>query len=182
MLAGRRDTRPSGWSGSAFGNKNNHSVVIRINFGQSSFLFTGDLEEEGIEELVDFYGNDDGGLLDVDVYQVGHHGSINGTTDELVFATSPDIAVISMGRWHFGRDSSSPFTTFRYGHPRQEVVELLRDGIVGPRRTTLSVMLGVRSQEFTPDIIRKKVYATGWTGTVILKADDAGNIEYVLGP
>lgn len=86
-----------GWdaNGDEFGDKNNHSVVVRIDFGQSSFL-TGDLEEPAIETMVDFH--DGSAMLDVDVYQMGHHGSHNGTTFSLVEAMRPEIAVISMSR------------------------------------------------------------------------------------
>lgn len=62
-----------GWGVSDFRDKNNHSLVIRVDFGEASFLFTGDLEEKAIETLVDFY--QDTPMLDADVYQVGHHPS-----------------------------------------------------------------------------------------------------------
>lgn len=98
MLSADVATDP-GWdrSGNEFGDKNNHSIVVRVDFGQASLLFTGDLEEPAIETMVDFY--DGSTMLDVDVWQVGHHGSYNGTTFSLVHAMSPEIAVISMSRW-----------------------------------------------------------------------------------
>jgi len=46
-LSGRRDDNP-GWSYEDFDNKNNHSIVIRVDFGKASFLFTGDLEKPAI--------------------------------------------------------------------------------------------------------------------------------------
>ena len=76
-----------------FENSNIHSVVVRVDFGEASFLITGDLEEVAIEDIVERYEGTD--LLDVDVYQVGHHGSRNGTTDSLVAEISPKIAVFS---------------------------------------------------------------------------------------
>lgn len=66
-----------------------------------SFLFTGDLEDTAIERLVDRYRNT--ATLDVDVYEVGHHGSHNGTTEEVRDAMTPKIAVISVGHWDDGK-------------------------------------------------------------------------------
>src|SRR4029077_3716059 len=88
------------WDDDALGNENNHSVAVRIDYGAASLLVTGDLEEAvpshtdgapppmpaGIEHLVKAYAAS--GLLDADVYEVGHHGSRNGTTPELLAAIS----------------------------------------------------------------------------------------------
>ena len=83
ILSGRLDDNP-GWTNDDFQNKNNHSIVVRVDFGESSFLFTGDLETHAIELLVDYYWESE--TLDVDIYQVGHHGSHNGTTLKLLAA------------------------------------------------------------------------------------------------
>lgn len=55
ILSARQDQNP-GWSEDEFVNGNNQSLVIRIDFGEASFLFTGDLEEPAIETMVDYYG------------------------------------------------------------------------------------------------------------------------------
>ena len=47
-------------------------MVIKVTFGAASFLFTGDLEEDGMETLLSTY---DPTILDVDVLRVGHQGS-----------------------------------------------------------------------------------------------------------
>jgi competence protein ComEC len=102
-------TTPRDW-GYSFGkpryaNSNNHSLAIRVRFGQSSILWTGDMEEVAIEEFVARYRNTT--ELDVDVYEAGHHGSRNGTTRALLEAMTPTISVISMGtidqevQWRF---------------------------------------------------------------------------------
>jgi len=54
LLSGGFEENP-GWSHRAFDNKNNNSLVIRIDLGESSFLFTGDLEDDGIETLIEYY-------------------------------------------------------------------------------------------------------------------------------
>ncbi|MCA9291328.1 MAG: MBL fold metallo-hydrolase [Phycisphaerales bacterium] len=160
-----------GWSWGAFENMNNHSLVIRVDFGGSSFLFTGDLEEPAIETLVSYYEGT--AALDVDVYQVGHHGSGNGTTDSLMEAMTPHAAVLSMGAWHFGRTAtggSRPFTTFAYGHPRRETIERLQAHIPGYRSRPITALVATGVRRFEDAIIRRRVYATGWDGDVRVRA------------
>ena len=58
-------------------------------FSFDSLLFTGDLEDVAIDTMVDFYNGTQ--MLNVDAYQVGHHGSANGTTASLLTAMTPDL-------------------------------------------------------------------------------------------
>ena len=76
-LQASRDTQPEEWSKSDFKEENNHSLVIRVQFGGSKFLFPGDMQDAAIESLVERYQGKP--TLDVDVYQVSHHGAENGT-------------------------------------------------------------------------------------------------------
>ncbi len=69
---------------------NNASVVIRLDYGETSFLFTGDLEREGEDELVS-----SGLPLKADVLKIGHHGSANSTSLGFLKAVAPKIAVVS---------------------------------------------------------------------------------------
>ncbi|MEQ9564422.1 MAG: MBL fold metallo-hydrolase, partial [Pseudomonadales bacterium] len=78
-------------------NPNNHSVVIRVDFGQASFLFSGDLEDDAESHMRRAYEANEG-LFDVDVYQVSHHGAGNDTSEKLMAMMTPKIAVISMGK------------------------------------------------------------------------------------
>ena len=95
ILSGEYDINP-GWSAANFENGNNQSLVIRVDFGQASFLFTGDMEETAIPTLMGHWQGTS--MLDADVWEVGHHGSANGTTPALLAAITPEVAVISMGR------------------------------------------------------------------------------------
>ena len=159
-----------GWPPDDFNNKNNHSIVVRVDFDQASFLFTGDLEEPSIERLVERYGP---AMLNVDVHQVGHHGSRNGTTLSLVGAMSLDIAVISVGP----HDDHRPFTAWQHGHPRRDAVEHLKAGITRTRAPK-TVRIASAQQIFYTEQMLDAIYATGWDGTVRVRATAAG--DYVV--
>jgi len=88
---------------------NSDSVVLRIVYGNRTFLFTGDIESQAENEVIHHSGT-----LRADVVKVAHHGSRTSSTAEFVNAVQADHAVIPVGR-------SSPF-----GHPHPEVVERWR--------------------------------------------------------
>ncbi len=173
ILAGRAESNP-GWTEDDFSNQNNHSLVTRVDFGQASFLFMGDLQEAAIESLLAFYGEASTGELNTDVLQVGHHGSHNATTADLLRAVTPTLAVIPMGPWTFGQGSTAPFTTFAFGHPRQDIVDLLVAGIARKRPQAKKVMVAERARRFHEFTLRKAVYGTGWDGTVRVIATAQG--------
>jgi competence protein ComEC len=85
---------------------NNHSIVLRIVFGERKFLLTGDIEKETEKELLQ---NPE--LLQADVVKIAHHGSRTSSTREFIDAARAQIAVIPVGK-------DSPF-----GHPHKEVLE-----------------------------------------------------------
>lgn len=85
---------------------NNHSLVLRIVYGNRRFLLTGDIERETEAELLNAPE-----LLLTDVVKVAHHGSRTSSTSEFVSQIKAKLAIISVGR-------ESPF-----GHPHEEVVE-----------------------------------------------------------
>lgn len=87
---------------------NNRSIVLMAKFEDKKFLFMGDLEAEGEEQLIDSKIN-----FDCDVLKVGHHGSKTSTTAEFLEIATPQISAISVG-------SNS------YGHPSDSVVNGLK--------------------------------------------------------
>lgn len=89
--------------------RNDDSIVLRLRFGQRTFLLTGDIERRS-EALLAAAESD----LRSDVVKVAHHGSRTSSTDTFVAATRPSLAVISVGL-----DSM-------FGHPHAEVVERWR--------------------------------------------------------
>lgn len=166
-LWGRLEKAPT-WSTKAFNNANNHSVTVRIDFGQSSLLVAGDIQEEGIAELLAHYKGSS--MLDVDVVQVSHHGSHNATTLPLMKATTPKIAVIGMG------SSSRHFehSAWGYGHPRNVAFNLLVANVSGAR-PSIGVPVATGQYKFQSVTLKKAVYGTGWDGTIVLAADTKGN-------
>ncbi len=174
IISSKLDVNP-GWTHTSFDNKNNHSIVIRVDFDEASFLFTGDLQQDAIATLLDYYNKTN--ILDVDVYQVGHHGSHNATTKELLEKMSPDIAVISMGKWDFGRNTSKQFSTWFYGHPRIDVLNELGKQIKRRRSYTVEVAGAIGAKKFRPYKVSKAIYGTGWFGTVIIRANEHGKFR-----
>lgn len=88
---------------------NNASIVLMVSYGESDFLLTGDLELEASKELIKEWGNE----LDCEVLKAAHHGSRTSTSEELLRAVTPDIAIITCGAEN------------SFGHPHQETLDLL---------------------------------------------------------
>lgn len=97
---------------------NNTSIVIRIVYGDTSFLFTADAEQETEEKILES-GQD----IESTVLKVGHHGSSTSTSQAFLDAVSPTYAVISCGK-----DNS-------YGHPHSETLAKLASAGVEVLRT-----------------------------------------------
>jgi len=79
-------------TGKSVENLNDTSIVAKLIFGQTSFLFTGDAEMEVEEKLIS-----GGADLKADVLKVGHHGSKNATGEDFLEKVQPRFAVISVG-------------------------------------------------------------------------------------
>jgi competence protein ComEC len=72
---------------------NNSSIILKITYGKTSFLFVGDAETPIKEELLGSVNN-----IDADVLMIGHHGSKTSTSEAFLSAVSPQWAVISCSR------------------------------------------------------------------------------------
>jgi competence protein ComEC len=171
-------------------NPNNDSLVVRVHYAGKTALLTGDSEtdddeacEEGqVEHLLERYQGTD--LLRADIYKVGHHGSHNGTDQALISAVSPAIAIISAGRKE--TKGPGPFHGFFFGHPREDVVELLESttGNRNPPVTGYTYLKGTRNKDATETILEgrlivKAIYCTCWDGNVdvVDKGDEGLAVE-----
>ena len=181
-LWGRVDLN-TGWANDA----NNDSVVLRVEFGKVSFLFTGDLEKEGIDAMLTSY-EADRSVFDVDVLKVGHHGSHNATTEALMSAVTPKIAIIQAGDPSL---SQATFSAYSFAHPHQNTIRMLLDAQVGVTmaRTPKSVPVGVRGRnpttkappEFRRLDIKRAIYTTGWDGNIAVIATKDGTLQVETG-
>ncbi len=97
---------------------NNTSLVLRVEYGETVFLFTGDMESTAEKDLLEA-----GCDLDATVLKVGHHGSSTSSSYVFLREVMPQYAVISVGQ-----DNS-------YGHPHEEVMSRLYDAQVTVYRT-----------------------------------------------
>lgn len=71
--------------------ENNYSVCLQIVQGENKYLFTGDLEKEGEEDLVN---KNAGKLGQVEVYKAGHHGSKTSSSKALLDVIKPKIVCV----------------------------------------------------------------------------------------
>jgi len=104
--------------GKVFEDSNNTSIISKLVFGKNSFLFTGDAYKNVEGELINKKAE-----IDSDVLKVSHHGSKTSSSEEFIKSVSPQIAVISAGIGN------------KYGHPHQEVLELLEKYDIKVSRT-----------------------------------------------
>ncbi len=88
---------------------NDRSLVLRMEAGEKSFLFPGDVEEEGMERLLKT------SLSPCDLLKVPHHGGYAEGLEDMLLALRPRVAVISVG-------ADNP-----YGHPSPLVLRALRE-------------------------------------------------------
>ena len=105
----------------SYAETNDTSIVLLVEFLETRFLFTGDMETPAENDMLDYWG--DRVDWDVDVLKVGHHGSTTSSGYRFVYETDPEYAVVSVGA-----DNS-------YGHPHEEVVSRYGDAGIPLLRT-----------------------------------------------
>ncbi|MFT7558068.1 MAG: competence protein ComEC [Planctomycetota bacterium] len=88
---------------------NDKSLVMRLQYGDTSIMLTGDASQK-IEKKLVLLGDD----LDVDILKVGHHGSKTSSAGEFLDATTPELVIIQAGENN------------RYGHPHADVLSAFR--------------------------------------------------------
>ena len=140
--------------------RNNGSIVMKITYGETSFLFTGDAEREEEQQILNA-----GFDLSATVLKVGHHGSKNSTTYPFLRAIMPKYAVISVG------ENS-------YGHPTEDTLSRLRDAGAKVYRTDMQGDIIAASDGKTVTITTKKngdIATNPTEGEKAAAAESAGN-------
>ena len=94
----------------AFVMQNVIEAGIEFDYGDVSFLFTGDCRKNPFKDIIKA-----GFDVDVDVVKAAHHGAYNATDETVFEAMSPEYMLISCGL-----DNS-------YGHPHKEVIQMLTE-------------------------------------------------------
>lgn len=97
---------------------NNSSIVMKIQYAETAFLLTGDLEMDAEQFLLNYDS-----FLRADVLKVGHHGSKTSTSEEFLSLIQPDYSIISVGRFN------------DFFHPSRRIVERLIANQAHPFRT-----------------------------------------------
>jgi len=118
---------------------NDTSIILKVIYGETSFLFTGDAEYNA-EQAVLNRGAD----LSANVLKVGHHGSDTSTGYQFLREIMPEYAIISCGKGN------------SYGHPTDTVLSRLRDADVKVYRTDLNGDITVTSDGKTVSVSANK--------------------------
>lgn len=138
---------------------NANSVILRVDYGKFSMLFTGDSEDETEARLIE-----DGANMKATVLKVAHHGSRYATKDNFLRRVQPEVAVVSCGL-----DND-------YGHPNQSTLDRLR--AVGAKlyRTDLQGDIAIISNgdQYTVNEDHQPV-AEIWKGRASKNGDDSGS-------
>ena len=86
---------------------NDYSPIMKLTFGETELIFTGDAEAHAETEVVAKYPDN----LKADVLKFGHHGSSTSSTEEFLQSVDPDYGIISCGAGN------------KYGHPHKETLQ-----------------------------------------------------------
>lgn len=113
-------------------NINDNSLVVRLRFGESSVLFTGDIEKEGERALAD--------LRDIraDVLKIPHHASRTSSSVPFIDSVKPSVAVASLGEDNL------------FGFPHEGILEKYRRRGVAVYQTGLDGAVTVRLSPASP--------------------------------
>ena len=162
-------------------NANNDSLILWAEINGVKFLFTGD--DEALKEkdehcvpeipfILNRFKNTT--MLDIDVYKVGHHGSFNGTSADLLKAMTPKVSVVSAG-W-FGQNEPGVFHASQFGHPRDAAVQMIASNTTNSREP-ISITTMDGPAEPRTRIMKNAVYCTCWDSDVVVEVLKDGSIS-----
>ena len=142
---------------------NDTSIVLKITYGETSFLFTGDAERTAEADILDA-GYD----LSATVLKVGHHGSDTRTSYPFLREIMPEYAVIQVGKYN------------SYGHPTEDTLSRLRDADVKVYRNDLQGTVICTSDGKSVTFSTEKNESVQTNPTVNTEANEPDNVgEYI---
>lgn len=127
---------PEWKEGDFYIDENETSMVLWLSYRNFDALFTGDLEGDGEQKAAEYlkeWQAENDGERTLEILKVGHHGSANGTSEELLEEIRPLSAVISCGKNN------------RYGHPAEETLDRLKAAGTQIYRTDLCGAVRIRT-------------------------------------
>lgn len=142
---------------------NTYSLVVRVIYDNTSFLFVGDADDDLEQLLID--DTDTVDLLDCDFLKVGHHGSKTASTAAFIAKVTPDFAVLSVGAKGISKNMG-------YKHPNYApIITLL--SFLAPRN---GMPIGIEAFDaklgyWKYVIVEKQFYSTNNEGTISFKSD-----------
>ena len=92
-------------------NLNNNSLVLKLNYKKFSIIFTGDIEKEAEQKILENVNNK---ILNSTILKVAHQGSKTSSTEEFIKKANPKIALIGVGKKN------------KFGHPSEQTIKLLQ--------------------------------------------------------
>lgn len=98
----------------------NDSLVLLITYGDTRFLFTGDIEDAAQTRISDKYQRESDEPFEIDLIKMPHHGAYTGTLYRFLRTFMPEYAVISVGAGN------------TYGHPHRQTLDLLESKTWNP--------------------------------------------------
>lgn len=112
-----------------YSNINDNSIVLHVQFGGVSLLFTGDAEKQAERAILKNHGH----RLRADILKVGHHGSNSSSSPDFIQAVSPRYALISCGLEN------------SFGHPTPQTLSTLKEAGARTYRTDMDGYLFIRT-------------------------------------
>lgn len=141
---------PEQWVEGTRDDENNNSLVLKLTYGRTSFLLTGDLEDEGERHLLGYHDD-----LRSTVLKAGHHGGRGTTSQAFLDAVQPRICVISVGRHNrFGHPAAE--TLQRLGHTRVRIYRTDYDGAVTFRSDGTHLRVTTFRSQHAAAVLRRK--------------------------
>ncbi|AYK15411.1 MAG: lamin tail domain-containing protein [Methanosarcina flavescens] len=138
---------------------NENSVVLKVTYGETSFLLMGDAGLESEEYIIEA-GYD----VDSDILKVGHHASRSGSGRTFISAVSPEVSIVEVGA---GND---------YGHPHAEVLDRLQK-VSTVYRTDLDGTIVITTDGSTYTVTTEKTRNTSSRNEAYASTDSTAEVQ-----